>query len=119
MSPVVSDPALESTPDVPATTQITELPPAVKADPALEGPADVEKTVNGTNHETTSVAASNTTPAAPVTNGVAAAPIKEEKVGKKDVAVEATLASEGSLGYKAPGLMKLVEPGPDLTFRSN
>jgi hypothetical protein len=76
-------------------TKVDETTPVVKSEQPTETPAPTT--------ETPAVAETTETPAA-ATTATDATPATEE--AKKETVVEAVPASEGVLGYKAPGFLK-------------
>jgi hypothetical protein len=75
-------------------TKVDETTPVVKSEQPTETPAPTT--------ETPAVAETTETPAAATTTD--ATPATED--AKKETVVEAVPASEGVLGYKAPGFLK-------------
>jgi len=84
-----------NTVDETPSTVPTTIEPTAPAETALA----TTEAAPETTAEPTPAAATETTADTP-------APVKEETVSKDDAKVEATPASEGVLGYKAPGLVK-------------
>lgn len=76
---------------------VPESTPTV-AEPQVEQPEVSKAPAAGSETETTN--------ALPATENISPIPVKEETTGKGEALVEATPASEGVLGYKAPGLIK-------------
>ena len=89
-----------SIPEQTAASPASEQPPAVtKAAPETETETTVA-VASPAAEEATSTAADGEPTAVPATEAT------EETTKKDEAAVEAAPVSEGSLGYKAPGLLK-------------
>ncbi|KAK8186822.1 Pleckstrin homology domain-containing protein [Phyllosticta paracitricarpa] len=100
--------------DTPATEPVaaapvsdTSAPAVTEAAPAAEAPATDAPAATTTTTTTTETPAAEAT--APATEETTALPV-EEKKGEDEVKITAEPIYSGSLGYKAPGLLKFLTP---------
>ena len=88
--------------DVPKTVQDTPAP-AAETTPVVEA-TEAAKPSEAKESESSATVKPNEAEAAAVGDDAVTAPTKEETPKDSEAAVETTPASEGLLGYKAPGI---------------
>jgi|HubBroStandDraft_6_1064221.scaffolds.fasta_scaffold1309290_1 hypothetical protein len=89
--------------DVPKTVQDTPAP-AAETTPVVEATEAAKPSEATAESEPSTAVKSNEAEAAAVSDDAVPAPTKEETPKDSEATVEATPASEGLLGYKAPGI---------------
>lgn len=97
-SPIVGS-TVNTTTEHPATTSVA--PPVEESKGTEQLTTEINKDVNPSEPPTASEAAATTTSAEE--------PSKEHKVSKKETQITATPITSGTLGYKAPGIMRFVQ----------
>ena len=90
--------------DVPKTVEDTPMP-AAEPTPVVEATEAAKPSEATADSEPNATVKPNEAEAAAVGDDAVPAPAKEETPKDSEATVEATPASEGLLGYKAPGLL--------------